>query len=330
MPHLRRKVSQRGAKRSDASPWEPIPDLCRLPLSLKLGAFHAEAVYWGIIDRGWWRNHLHSHSFYEVCYCHHGKGVFTIDSIAHDVRAGDVFLARPNHVHEIVSDRRDPMRIVFWGFTLIRDSSMPSTTDRTQNQLLSSLADAERVVAGAQAFDPLLLAMAREIETRQAGFLTVLRGLCERLLIELARAFGNAPTTSEELPESRFQDGPGVVQEAIRYIRDNLARPLEIGDVAAQVGLSERHLGRLFRGHRHQSVLEFITDERIMLASQLLLERELSIKQVARTVGYPDPHYFTTLFGRRTGKTPSEFRRAGGTTFVAGGRISGHDDGGDK
>jgi len=47
-----------------------------------------------------------------------------------------------------------------------------------------------------------------------------------------------------------------------------------------------------------------------------LLDQDLSIKQVARAVGYPDPHYFTTLFGRRTGITPALFRKRGGTKFT--------------
>jgi YesN/AraC family two-component response regulator len=54
---------------------------------------------------------------------------------------------------------------------------------------------------------------------------------------------------------------------------------------------------------------------RIEAASQLLLDDSVPIKQVARAVGYPDPHYFTTLFGRKTGVTPGVFRQRRGTRF---------------
>ena len=47
----------------------------------------------------------------------------------------------------------------------------------------------------------------------------------------------------------------------------------------------------------------------------------MPIKQVARAVGYPNTHYFTTIFGKRTGRTPAVFRHAGGTKYF---RDKGH------
>jgi transcriptional regulator GlxA family with amidase domain len=89
------------------------------------------------------------------------------------------------------------------------------------------------------------------------------------------------------------------------------------------VNLSERQLTRLFRQITGTSVLAYLTDLRIKKASHLLLNTELAIKQVAAAVGYPDTHYFTTLFGRRTGIPPAAFRQSGGTEFLtAAGRAS--------
>jgi len=99
----------------------------------------------------------------------------------------------------------------------------------------------------------------------------------------------------------------------VRYLHDNLSRPIQIRDVAAQVHLSERHLSRLFQQVTGESLLEYLTMLRVQAASQLLLDRQLAIKNVARDVGYPDVHYFTTLFRRRTGMTPAVFRETGGT-----------------
>jgi AraC-like DNA-binding protein len=88
-----------------------------------------------------------------------------------------------------------------------------------------------------------------------------------------------------------------------------------VRDVAGQVHLSERHISRLFSRVMGTSILGYLTRARLDTASQLLLDREMSVKQVARAVGYPDAHYFSTLFGRRTGLTPGEFRSTGGTRF---------------
>jgi AraC-like DNA-binding protein len=42
----------------------------------------------------------------------------------------------------------------------------------------------------------------------------------------------------------------------------------------------------------------------------------MPIKQIAVACGYPDAHYFTTLFRRKTGQTPGAYREAGGTKFL--------------
>src|SRR4051794_19517732 len=80
-----------------------FPDLNRVPLSLDLGSHRVEFIYWGVLGSKWWRNYLHVHSFFEICYAHHGRGTFFIHDRKHAVRPGELFVARPGEPHEIVS-----------------------------------------------------------------------------------------------------------------------------------------------------------------------------------------------------------------------------------
>ena len=59
----------------------------------------------------------------------------------------------------------------------------------------------------------------------------------------------------------------------------------------------------------------YVTRVRLEAAEQLLLNHEYAMKQVA-AVGYPDVHYFTTLFRKRRGLTPGVFRQRRGTIFA--------------
>jgi AraC family L-rhamnose operon transcriptional activator RhaR len=315
----RRPKTRSTAESDDAALREGFADLCRLPLNLGLGSYHAQAVYWGLINRAWWRNYEHAHSFFEVCYCYAGGGTFELEGQVHQVNEGDLFIARPGQVHEIISGKKKPMCIHFWAFTLVREAADPTKGDKRLDTILSAFAEAQKkVLRPGPAIDAILLDLCREIRDRRPGYQTVIRGLAERLILQVARDGCGLSLTAEELPMLSPHVGDPVVSDTIRYIRYHLASRLEIADIAAQVNLSERHLTRLFRQQMGKSVLEFITAERLALACQLLVERKLSVKQVARAVGYPDAHYFTTLFGRKFGKTPTEFREAGGTRFVSG------------
>lgn len=292
-------------------------------------------LYWGVLGEKLWRNYLHAHSFFEVCYAFAGAGTFRIGDekpVVHRVRTGDVFIAKPGQTHEIVSARGSargvgrgakPLGIYFWAFTLVRQQDYtPKETDRSTDMLLDAMASSKTSVRSASdvsgsvcgSIARTLALLNDEIAQKPPGYTRSIDALAVKLLLDTARAVTDG-VASEEIEAPVRSTSQAIVRTATRYLRDNFPRLIEVRDVASQVHLSERHLSRLFHNETGVSVLEYLTNLRIETAKQLLLDRDLSIKQVARSVGYPDPHYFTTLFGRRTGLTPAAFRRTGGTKF---------------
>ena len=293
-------------------------------MSIRLASSRADLLYWGVLGERWWRNYLHAHSFFEICYAFAGRGTFRILGKDHEVKAGDLFVARPGETHEIVSSRTKPLGIYFWAFTLVRQQhpTAPATAptsemDRPVDALLDALATSKQFIARppVATVQRTLELINEEIASKRPGFTQSIHALAIKLLLDTARSVSDGDVASEELEAPVRSTVQAVVRTATRYLRDNLARPIEVRDVAAQVHLSARHLSRLFHKETGTTILEYLTNLRVETAGQLLLDRELSIKQVARAVGYPDPHYFTTLFGRRTGMTPAVFRSKGGTRF---------------
>ena len=286
-----------------------------LHVSLLLGSYRIETLYWGVLGEKWWRNYLHAHSFIEVCFAYAGRGTFRIGEAEHAVERGDLFLATPGASHEIISSRTQPLGIYFWAFTLLRLPDHPAgDADRPTDTLLEALCSTRELVARPSALlEQTLELLTEEICNKAPGYTQSIQGLATKLLLDTARAYTQG-VPAEPVPITE-RGSKSIVQTASRYLRDNYARPIEVRDVAAQVHLSERHLSRLFVRETQRSVLEFLTDLRIEAASQLLLDDTLPIKQVVRAVGYTDPHYFTTLFGRKTGVTPGVFRHRRGTRF---------------
>jgi len=291
-------------------------DLDLLHLSLRLGSYKVESLYWGVLGERWWRNYLHAHSFFEFCYVYDGKGTYRVRDQALHVQRGDLFLATPGLSHEIQSSRAATLGIYFWACTLLRlPDHVATESDRPVDSLLEGLGAAKTFIARpAATLEQTLELMTDEITQKPPGYTQSIQGLATKLILEAARSFTQG-ITAEPLTEATERGVKSVVQTAIRYLRDNYARTIEVRDVAAQVHLSERHLSRLFARETGKSILEFLTDLRINAAGQMLLDDTLPIKQIARAVGYPDPHYFTTLFGRRTGMTPGVFRAQRGTKF---------------
>ena len=304
-----------------ARPVPPAPGLTglnQLPISNRLGSYRTTIMFWGYVGPEYWRNYLHSHSFHEVHWAFQGRGSYRVGDRVHAIRAGDVFLARSGEPHEIVSSRGDPMGFYYWAFSL--DRSGPAAPRPVPiDALLDAYARSTRsVLPGVPSLPATLSLLAEEARNRSTGYPLVIEGLVAKLLLDTARAtVADEPIPVEAVDPPARTDAEAVVANACRYIRDNLARPIAVRDVAAQVYCSERHLARLFRQVRRTTVLDCITGLRMEAASHLLLNTAWPVKRVAAAVGYPDVRYFTTRFGRQAGTTPAAFRRAGGTVMLA-------------
>lgn len=112
---------------------------------------------------------------------------------------------------------------------------------------------------------------------------------------------------SGEEGEKTKDDVIGTVK---RYVREHIQEDIYIADIAKQVYLNEQYLMRTFKKTTGLSILEFITNERLWLAKELLINTNYPINRVADMVGYGNYSYFTKIFKRNVGKTPQAFRQA--------------------
>lgn len=99
------------------------------------------------------------------------------------------------------------------------------------------------------------------------------------------------------------------VKRVTTHMRDHLDGEIGLKDLAALVGLSRFHFCTAFRLATGQTPYEWLTTERMTRARQLLAEANLTITDVALSVGYETPSAFTAAFRRSVGTTPSQFRR---------------------
>jgi two-component system, response regulator YesN len=94
---------------------------------------------------------------------------------------------------------------------------------------------------------------------------------------------------------------------AIDRIKEGYGRPITLDLVADELGVSPARLSRLFVEGTGKGFSDFLIEYRIERAKGMLLEPDAAIKQVSAACGYPDPNYFSRLFKKVTGMTPSAF-----------------------
>jgi len=100
------------------------------------------------------------------------------------------------------------------------------------------------------------------------------------------------------------------VSAASQYIEKNLAASIAVAELAAQLGITQGYLTRLFRRAYKTTVVGYIRKRRVQHARHLLTQTTLSIKAIAQQVGLGDLHYFNKTIRRELGRSPRRVRES--------------------
>ena len=108
------------------------------------------------------------------------------------------------------------------------------------------------------------------------------------------------------ISHSRYQD---VVDSVIRYIEEHFAdEELSLNVLAEYVRFSPNHLSMIFSQHMGETFSRYLIDYRIGKAKEALKCTSKKSSEIAVEVGYRDPHYFSYMFKKVTGMTPTQYR----------------------
>lgn len=119
-------------------------------------------------------------------------------------------------------------------------------------------------------------------------------------------------TQTEELNKKNGYrcTGDELVAACVAYIQNNLSSmELSVNSLAAQFYMNRVYLNRIFKKTQHVSISQYIINERMKLASQLLKKPSLTLNAVSEGVGYNSYSYFVSAFKKFYGCTPSQYRK---------------------
>ena len=189
-------------------------------------------------ERGYtWGPGVRDH--YLIHYVVDGKGTYTVNNTVYELRAGDIFLAKPS---QLITYSRGP---------------------EPRN------------------------------ETLMVGY----------LYLFIAELMQEAMDLEPHASNSSSQ----YVINAIKYIQFNYSHDISIDDIAKAVGVSRSHLYRVFMSNVGQSPIDYLTSYRISEACFLLKNSQLSIAEIAVSVGFFDQFYFSRVFKKSKGVPPSKY-----------------------
>ncbi|MCS0631134.1 AraC family transcriptional regulator [Telluria mixta] len=262
-----------------------------------------------VTDRGRWRTEPHAHPGYgQVIFVRNGRGVMNLEGSSVPFEAPCALLLPTECVHgldyEVDVDR--------WVVT-IEVSYLKQVNTKLREFI--QLWNGPRIIPFAEApetaaeFHRLIQALRDEVETRAMGHIVATEALLTSLLLMLVRGVklddaaneGAVEATSQELRlTERFRD---LID---RHYRDNL----QLQDYASKMGVSLVQLRAACAAATGQSPAKLIHARILTEAKRNLIFGDMTMEQIAYSLGFSDAAYFTRFFRKEIGQTPSQFRLA--------------------
>ncbi|WP_322200195.1 response regulator [Acutalibacter intestini] len=109
--------------------------------------------------------------------------------------------------------------------------------------------------------------------------------------------------------ESQNKTYGNVTNQVKRLLQNEYAKQWTLDELAVQMNISKAYLCTLFKQSTGQTIMDYLSKIRIYKAADLLRDPKSKVNEVGDMVGYSDPGYFTRIFKKHFGISPSQYRK---------------------
>lgn len=266
---------------------------------MNLQCFEPEILYafdlWNQPDN---ENMIHHHDFFEISIILQGESLYLIDNEWRTVRSGDILLFNPGVDHaekQLLNTYSHQLHIGIRNFKLhgLAQNHFPTT------QSLLSMQDSQLKI-----FDKAWQ-LIEEFNQQQTNFNLMGKALVMEMMILILRSLEKKEQLSDETQASQNDRMHQVVQLIMTYMENNYAKDISIEQLATLYYVSPTYLSKIFKDLTGVSPINYLIQIRLKKAHELLTTDDLTVKEVAKAVGYEDAYHFSKSFKKHFGTSPS-------------------------
>ncbi len=252
-----------------------------------------------------------SHEAWEFVYVESGRVKARADHKSYILKKGELVCHKPGEFHDIHPYHGDADIIIFCfycGSEKMRFfNNKILLVNQRQKQYLNDIASFASVLF----LDKAPLDIARDggmDRNPQASGETeqLIKNTLELLILSLMTAESTERQKRVESYALHLQRKT-LTADIRRYLEEHLEQKILLGDISKYVSYSPSSIKRIFHEEMGCSIIQYATELRIERAKELLLH-PMPITEIAALVGFETVNYFSTVFKKQTGMTPSEFR----------------------
>lgn len=232
---------------------------------------------------------------YILHYVLNGKGKYQIGGRTYALGKDQGFLIEPNVMTFYEADTTDPWSYLWIGFDGTRSKKLMEEMGLT-GRMPTFHGD-----CGQQLLE--IIQTMLQCKTEDLPGILEMESLLYRFWSDLARDLSKQQDMVYPEQQNYY------VHTAVEYIQKHYAEDIRVQDMAKHLDISRNYLSTLFQTILYTSPSEYLANFRLTRAKEQLTITSLPISTIAEMCGYQDPLVFSKAFKRKTGLTPSQYRK---------------------
>lgn len=234
---------------------------------------------------------------YVLIYCTDGKGWIDCDDTHHIIKAGTFFIIPQGRAHAYGADEFDPWSIYWLHF---KGKAAPYFGDGFDHPCLINVAEDSRITSRLDLFEELYRSLEMGYSEAQLNYASsaLIHLLGTFKYIDAFRSTGSQDVAAHD-----------VIDRCRHYMMENIERRITLTDICSYLGYSPSYCTALFNRFAGMSPGQYLQNLRIQTAAHLMDVSDMKVNQVCHKVGIDDPYYFSRVFTKTMGVSPSDYRK---------------------
>ncbi|WFD08883.1 response regulator transcription factor [Tepidibacter hydrothermalis] len=241
---------------------------------------------------------IHTHPSYMFVLTFNDQVSFKIDDKEIVTQPGRLIAISPFIVHQEIYLDHSPRYIAIFIDKEFFDSQLK---EYNLEEIKTFKGDFIQIPQG---FQSLIKEFMIEADNRLQGWEQVMSSLNVRIIHSIIRSLIGLKHNVGQIT-SRLD-----INRTVEYMYDHMGQKLTIEDISSFANMSSSHFTRVFKKEMGQTVIDYLTDIRLEKVKHLLMLGEKSITEIGFECGFSSTSYLSTVFQKRFGQSPSEYRRS--------------------
>ena len=282
-------------------------DVCNLGISVE--AFNPRIFYifkrkFGDLDK----SKYHCHDFISMIYILSGNCTYNLNGIHYQLKKGDLVVCNPGIYHCRLMNPGQEVIEFHVGVSDIFLQDLP------KNALIPEASNPVfKVVRYEQDFLRCCSEIAAEQEKDEPGCEPLLKSLVMKFIILFLRETLPSPTkalSKGTLLSFETYDKLNIVNTIVSYINENYMNEITLDKISKNMYLSPAYISKIFKEEIGESPINYLIKVRLAKALELLEGGNMTVKSIAKSVGYDDAYHFSKLFKKYYNTPPSKIRES--------------------